>query len=88
MGAAALPGRARQGRGDRRGEPDVGVGGDQLDPGQAAGGQVAGEGQPAGAVFAGGDLYAEDLSVAVGVDTGRDQGVWTGTTRPPSQTLT
>ena len=43
VGAAALPGGAGQGRGDRGDQAGVGVGGDQLDPGQAAGDQVAEE---------------------------------------------
>ena len=54
----------------------MGVGGDQSDPGQAAGGQRAQEGQPARAVLGGGDLNTEDLSVALGVDPGGNQGVY------------
>ncbi|CKP46442.1 Uncharacterised protein [Mycobacterium tuberculosis] len=53
----------------------MGVAGDQRDPGQAAGDQVAEERQPAGPVLGGGDLDAQDLSVALGVDAGGDQGV-------------
>ncbi|CMT44038.1 Uncharacterised protein [Mycobacterium tuberculosis] len=51
----------------------MGVAGDQRDPGQAAGDQVAEERQPAGPVLGGGDLDAQDLSVALGVDAGGDQ---------------
>ena len=53
----------------------MGVRGDELDPAQAPGDQVAEEGQPAGAVLAGGDVKAEDLAVAIGVDASGDQGV-------------
>jgi hypothetical protein len=70
VGAAALPSRARQGRGDRGDQTGVSIAGHQLHPGQAAGGQVAEEPQPAGTVLAGGDLDAEDLAVPVGVDAG------------------
>ena len=75
VGAAPLPGRAGQGGADRVDQAAVGVGDDQPDPGQATGGQRSQERQPAGAVLVGGDVQAEDLAVAVGVDTDRDQGV-------------
>ncbi|OCQ85388.1 hypothetical protein A4260_11025 [Streptococcus pneumoniae] len=75
MGSAALPGRCGQGGADRGHQAGVGVAGDQRDPGQAAGDQVAEERQPAGPVLGGGDLDAQDLSVALGVDAGGDQGV-------------
>jgi len=41
----------------------------------AAGDQPAQERQPAGPVLGGGDVQAEDLPVAVGVDAGGEQGV-------------
>ena len=75
MGSASLPGGAGQRGADRLDQTAVGVAGDQGDPGQAAGGQVAEEPQPAGAVLGGGDVQAEDLPVAVGVDPGGQQGV-------------
>ncbi len=75
VGSAALPGRCGQGGADRGHQAGVGVAGDQRDPGQAAGDQVAEERQPAGPVLGGGDLDAQDLSVALGVDAGGDQGV-------------
>jgi len=78
MRSASLPGRPGHGRPDRSDEALVGVAGDQFDPVQAAGGQVTEELQPTGAVLGGGDVDAEDLPVAVGVDTGRDQGVHPG----------
>ena len=53
VGAAALPGRAGQHRGDRVHQPGVVVADDQRDAGQAAGGQAAQERQPARAVLAG-----------------------------------
>jgi hypothetical protein len=73
--AAALPGRAGQGRPDRGDQPVVGVGGDQRDAGQAAGGQVAEEPEPAGAVLGGGHLQAQDLPVSIGVHARGNQGV-------------
>jgi hypothetical protein len=75
VGAAPLPGRAGHGGADRLGQAAVGVGGDQGDAGQAAGGQVTEERQPPGAVFGGGDVQAQDLPVAVGVDAGGQQRV-------------
>ena len=75
MGAAALPGRPGQGGADRGHQPGVGVAGDQFDPGQAAGGQRPQERQPARAVLGGGDVDAQDLAVALGVDPDRDQRV-------------
>ena len=47
----------------------------ELDAAQAAGDQPAQKRQPPGAVFGAGDVQAEDLAVAVGVDPGGDQGV-------------
>jgi uncharacterized protein YceK len=67
--SAPLPCRAGQGRADGCGQAAVRVGGDQGDAGQAAGGQVAEEREPSGAVLGGGDLQAEDLPVALRVDT-------------------
>ncbi len=75
VGAAALPRGAGQHRTDRVDEAGVGVGDDELDAGQATGDQGTQEGQPAGAVLGGGDVQAEDLAVAVGVDADRDQRV-------------
>ena len=75
MSSAALPGRPGQGGPDRGHQPGVGIAGDQRDPGQAAGDQVAEERQPARPVLGGGDLDAQDFSVALGVDAGGDQGV-------------
>ena len=49
--------------------------GDQLDAGQAAGGQPAQERQPPRAVLGAGDLQAQDLPVAAGIDAGGDQGM-------------
>lgn len=74
-GAAALPRDAGQHGSDRGHESGVGVGDGEVDAGQAAGGQRAQERQPAGAVLAGGDVQAEDLPVAVGVDADGDQGM-------------
>jgi hypothetical protein len=53
----------------------VAVGGDQGHAGQAAGDQAAQERQPPGAVLGGGDVDAQDLPLAVGVDAGGDQRV-------------
>jgi hypothetical protein len=53
----------------------VGVAGDQLDARQAAGSQPAQERQPPGAVLRTGHVQAQDLPVAIGVDTSGDQGV-------------
>jgi hypothetical protein len=75
VGPAALPLRAGQRGADRGHETAVGVGDDQADTGQPARGQRAQEGEPAGAVLIGGDVEAEDLAAAVGVDADRDQGV-------------
>ena len=75
MRPASLPARARQGGGDRGDQPGVRVGGDQHYPGQAAGDQAAEERQPPGAVLGGGDVEAEDLPLAAGVDPGGDQPV-------------
>ncbi|MBB6547063.1 hypothetical protein HD593_001858 [Nonomuraea rubra] len=75
MGAAALPARARQGGADRLDQAAVRVGDDQLHPGQAAGDQAAQERQPTGAVLGRGDLQAEHLALAVGVDAGGHQRV-------------
>jgi hypothetical protein len=75
VGAAPLPGRARQGRADRLGQAAVGVAGDQGDAGQAAGGQVPEEPQPARAVLGAGDLQAQDFPVPVCVHPGRQQRV-------------
>ncbi len=86
VGSAALPGRCGQGGADRGHQAGVGVAGDQRDPGQAAGDQVAEERQPAGPVLGGGDLDAQDLSVALGVDAVAIK-VCTPTTRPASRTL-
>ena len=44
-------------------------------PGQAAGGQRPQKSQPAGTVLGGRHVYAQDFAVALGVDTGGDQGV-------------
>jgi hypothetical protein len=53
--------------------PGVRVGGDQQGAGEAAGDQVGEERVPRLFSLAGGDLDAEDLAVAVGVDAGRDE---------------
>jgi len=63
----------------------VGIAGDQRDPGQAPGGEVAEEPQPAGPVLRGGDLYAQDRAVPVGVDSRGHQGMDVG--QPASRTL-
>ena len=75
MGATPLPGSTLQARRDRRHQPVVGIGGDQLDPGQAAGVQAAEQGQPAGLGLGRADVDAEDLAVPVSVDAGGDQDV-------------
>jgi hypothetical protein len=75
MGPASLPAGAGQGRCDGGDQAGVGVGGDQLHAGQAAGGQAAEERQPPGAVLAGGDVQAQDLPPAVGIDPGGDEPV-------------
>jgi hypothetical protein len=75
VGAAPLPGRARQGGGDRGGQAGVGVGGHQHHPRKPPRHEAAEERQPSGAVFGAGDVQAEDLPLAVSVDTGRDQRV-------------
>ena len=73
MGAAALPDRARQVRGDSLHEAGVGVAGDQTDAGQAAGDQIGEERVPGAAGLGGGDLQAQHFAVSVAVDTGGDQ---------------
>ena len=73
MGAAPLPRRAGQVRGDRLHEATVGVGGDQQHPGQATGDQVGEEPVPGLSGLAGHDFQPEDLTMAVGVHPGRDE---------------
>jgi hypothetical protein len=53
-------------------QPGMGVGDHQLHSGQAARDQVTQKRRPAGAVFAGEDVHAEDLPVAVSVAGGGD----------------
>ncbi len=54
---------------------DSTIAGDQLDPGQATSHQAAEELKPTSPVLGRGDVDPEDLTVAVGVDAGREQGV-------------
>ncbi len=68
---AALPGRCRAGVAPIAAtRPACGRRCDQRDPGLAAGDQVAEERATAGPVLGGGDLDAQGLSVALGVDAG------------------
>jgi hypothetical protein len=53
VGAAALPGGAREGGADRLDQPGVSVAGDQRDPEQTTRGEVAEETEPPGAVLGG-----------------------------------
>jgi hypothetical protein len=46
MGPAALPGRAGQRRADRRDQPGMGIGDDQLHSAEATGDQTAQKRQP------------------------------------------
>ena len=61
MGAAALPGRSGQVRGDGLDQTRVGVRGDQPDPSQASGNQVGEELVPRCSALASGYLQAQDL---------------------------
>jgi hypothetical protein len=68
-----LPGGTGQVRRDRLDQPLVGVGGDQADPGQTAGDQVSEELVPRCPGLGGGHAQAQDLTVPVTVDAGRDE---------------
>ena len=68
MGAAALPGRSGQVRGDGLDQTRVGVRSDQPDPSQASGNQVGEELVPRCSALASGYLQAQDLAMSVGVD--------------------
>jgi hypothetical protein len=61
------PGGARQGRAHPVDQTNVGVGDDQGRAGQAPGDQTTQEREPAGAVFAGDDVEAQHLAMALGV---------------------
>jgi len=63
-----------QRRSERREQAGVGVGGDQLDPGKSRGRQVRKNCNQL-APSSGGDIDAQDFTVAVGVHSGRDDGV-------------
>ncbi len=65
--AAALPGRAHD-AGNRRLEPLVGIGDDQLHAGQAAPDEVLEEARPERLGFGRTDVQADDLALALGVD--------------------
>src|SRR5262249_49158221 len=67
VGAAALPGGARQAGGDRVDEARVRVARDELDAGEAAGDEAPQEGEPGGALLAGDHVEAERLAEAVPV---------------------
>jgi hypothetical protein len=67
MGTAPLPGGARQGRAHPVDQTNVGVGDHQPRARQTAGDQTPQEGKPTGAVFAGDDVEAQDLAMALGV---------------------
>jgi hypothetical protein len=69
--AAALPGSARQGGGDRVDETGVRVRGQQADAAEAARDQRAQQRQPGGAVLGRDDVEAERLAEAVPVDADR-----------------
>ena len=58
--AAALPGGAGQGRGDRVDEAWMRVACDQADAAEAAGDERAQKGEPGSAVFGGDDVEADD----------------------------
>jgi hypothetical protein len=72
---APLPRCAGQRRADGLDQATVRVRCHQRHPGQAACGQVAEERQPPGTVLGRGDVQAEDLSVAIGIDADREQRV-------------
>jgi hypothetical protein len=71
MKAAALPGRVEN-LGDRRLQPVVRVGDDELDAAQAALAQAAQESDPEWLGFAVADRHAEHLATTVGVHRHRD----------------
>lgn len=68
VGAAALPGRSGQVRGDGLDQTRVGVRGDKPYPSQASGDQVGEELVPRCSALAGGYPQAQDFAVSVGVD--------------------
>jgi hypothetical protein len=73
MDAAPLPGGAEH-AGDRRLEPLVGIGDDELHAAQAAPDQAPEEGAPEGLGFAGADVQADDLAPPLGVAGHGDYG--------------
>ena len=68
VGAAALPGRSGQVRGDGLDQTRVGVRGDKSYPSQASGDQVGEELVPRCSALAGGYPQAQDFAVSVSVD--------------------
>ena len=73
VGAAALPGRSGQVRGDGLDQARVGVRGDKPYPSQASGEQVGEQPVPGRRALGGGYPPAQDLAVSVGVDPGSGQ---------------
>jgi len=73
MDSAALPSSSDQDLGDRLLEAEVGIGSDQANTTQTTAHQLPEKGSPELQVFGWTDVDTDDLALAAGLDSGRDQ---------------